>query len=73
MWRHRLSPGVKLYFSLRISQILGAYIIILISLSSGDLANSSSKSELLSVHMYTMQFESTLNFDHIETTVTPKS
>ena len=73
MWRHRLSPGVKLYFSLRTSQILGAYIIILIRLSSGDLANSSSKSELLSVHMYTMPFESTLNFDHIETTVTPKS
>ena len=52
-------------------QILVAYIIKLITLSSGDLVNSSNKSELLSV--YTMQFESTLNFDYNDKTVTLKS
>ena len=49
---------------------MGANIITSIRLSSGDLANSSNKNELLSVN--TMQFASTLNFDLIENCHTEK-
>ena len=43
------------------TRILGANVTRLIRLSSGDLTNSSNKSELLSVYM--MQLESTLKCD----------